>query len=116
LRTARRRGRDAHRVAGAQRRHLVAEFDRDLALQHQVDLLDRPVAVASRRIAARRHVGGVRRQHAEIHGELLRTQRPAVAEERARPAARVIGRLRGAQDRVAGHGSDRNATAHISNW
>ena len=59
-------------------------LDLELAVDDEVDLLDRLVAVPERRVLARRDVRRAGREHAHVEGELLGTHGARVAEERAR--------------------------------
>ena len=102
-RGAGRPGGDQHRVARAERQHVVAELDRELAVEHEVDLLDRAVAVPAGGIAAGRHVRHARLEHAHVDGELLGLHRARVAEEGTGVLAGVVGRVGRAQDRVVAH-------------
>jgi hypothetical protein len=110
---ARRGGRDQGRVQRTQRRDVVAELHDDLAGQDEVDLLDRAMAMSASRVTAGRHVGRVWREDANVESELLRTERPRVAEECARSVTREIGRLGGAEDPVVAHAPERSSARRL---
>src|SRR5262245_161373 len=94
---------DQHGIARTQREHVLAELDRQLAVEHDVELLDRLVAVAPGRVDARRRMRHTRLQHPQVDGHLLGAHRPGVAAEGTGLLARVIGSLAGAHDRVRLH-------------